>query len=135
MNRLIKLARTYEERIGTHWLGCEEHHRECLIVKLADALEQAEAAFKREQEAVYTLTESLKRAEAGCLRRQTIIGEVALERDALRALLAEARDYVASLGFSSSQEFCARIRAALREDRKIYEMTGWSIAALKEGKE
>jgi hypothetical protein len=37
---LIELARSFPIREGiTHWEGCETHHRECLLRKLADATE------------------------------------------------------------------------------------------------
>ncbi len=64
-------------------------------------VERLRSAFKREQEAVYTLTESLKRAEA--------------ERDALRALLAEAQSNVRAGRFTVDLD--NRIDAALREGK------------------
>jgi hypothetical protein len=50
---LIELARSFPIREGiTHWEGCETHHRECLLRKLADATEAwmlAAESYRRER--------------------------------------------------------------------------------------
>jgi hypothetical protein len=39
---LVKIARsrTQHLKLGTHWDGCEEHHFECLIQKMASEIER-----------------------------------------------------------------------------------------------
>lgn len=65
-----------------------------LLARLRAAAATSEVDPDECADVIESLREQLAAAWAECLRRQTIIGEVALERDAARALLGEVREWI-----------------------------------------
>lgn len=47
MTDLVAIARKRDDRIKTHWEGCEEQHTECLIRKMADEIERLRSLLQQ----------------------------------------------------------------------------------------
>jgi len=108
MADLVMLARLrIDDSHRTHWEGCERHHRECLIQRMADRLETVESELERHADVLRCALEALDcciEDSAELLSERTAQwGEYRKDAQAVMAALLERHRAVAE-----------RLRAMLR---------------------
>lgn len=76
MTDIVEIARKRDDRIRTHWEGCEEQHTECLIAKMADEIERYRAATPC-YAALWDETDRRVSAEKEIERLRSVLEEIA----------------------------------------------------------